>query len=662
MVPVANDPQASAETRSRPGTEGDEPSPDSPIFRFDGTQSEGADALAARDSLAIVHVVRQFRPGVGGLENYVEQLARRQIESGHSVKVVTLNRIFGEPAILPASELFGGIPVVRVPFIGSSRYPIAPGVLSQIRDCDLVHVHAVDFFCDFLAATAWLHRKPMVLTTHGGFFHTSFMRRLKRLYFQTVTRASLAQYRAVIASSEQDFRTFAAIARARMALIPDPVDVKKFAGRADPAANTLIYFGRLAPNKELSRLFGWFAGLSTRGDWRLIVAGRPMGVGFADLIAEAHSLGVSERIEVHETPTDEQLADSITRSSAYCCASSYEGFGLAAVEAAAAGLFPVLSDIPAFRDSVDKLGFGMLVDFGDPSSWSESYDRFDRSMALFRATFSTAKIATKVARFGWSGAVDLFDSVYRRVLGRSVRRIGPVRIDVLDRDSATSAILDSADRGEPRLVTFCNAHTVNLAGRCPKLRSALEAATVLNDGIGLDIASRALFGTSFPQNLNGTDFVPHVLASAGKPLRVYLVGGAPEVAEGAARELMRRSPGIRIVGTTHGYFDDAQSAAIVADIRRTGANLVLVAMGQPRQEIWAAQHFREIGGPTICVGALLDFLAGRVPRAPVWIRERRIEWAFRLLKEPRRLAGRYVIGNATFLARTMGQKLFASRL
>lgn len=670
MTPVAKDPHASTETRARIVGEAAVPPRDGSIFRFGaGQHIQDAEPplgrAASAGALTIVHVSRQFTPGIGGLENYVEQLARRQLASGHRVRVVTLDRIFSDPsaARLGAHDMHEGIEVVRMPFIGSVRYPIAPAVLKHIRDADLVHVHAVDFFCDFLAATAWLHRKPLVLTTHGGFFHTPFLQRLKQIYFAVVTRASLGQYRAVIASSEADFRTFAPISEPRLTLIADPVDTEKFAGRADSTSDALIYFGRLAPNKELSRLIAWFAGIPARGgSRRLIIAGKPMGISVSELVAQARSAGIAKRIEVHEAPTDQELGALIARSAVYCCASSYEGFGLAAIEAASAGLFPVLSDIPAFRDSLGKLGFGMLVDFEEQRTWGDSYERFERSLATHRANFSKAEIESKVAAFGWDGAAGQFEQVYARVLGRSVRRIGSVRIDVLDRDSATAAILDCAARREPRLVTFCNAHTVNVASRDLRLREALESATVLNDGVGLDIASRALFGASFPQNLNGTDFVPHVLASADKPLRVYLVGGAPDVADAAARELVRRYPGVQIAGTTHGYFDESQSAGIIDSIGRSDAQLVLVAMGQPRQEIWAAQHFREIAGPTICVGALLDFVAGRVPRAPAWIRERRVEWAFRLLKEPRRLGGRYVIGNATFLARTMGQKWFASRL
>ena len=101
----------------------------------------------------IVHVVRQFHPGVGGLENVVYELASAQVSAGHRVRVVTLNRLFNAAnrQRLPATETFEGIEIVRIPYFGSSRYPIAPSVLRHIRSADLVHVHAIDFFFDYLA-------------------------------------------------------------------------------------------------------------------------------------------------------------------------------------------------------------------------------------------------------------------------------------------------------------------------------------------------------------------------------------------------------------------------------------------------------------------------------------------------------------------------------
>ncbi|MFL6736045.1 MAG: glycosyltransferase family 4 protein, partial [Sphingomonas sp.] len=357
----------------------------------------------ARHLLTIAHVVRQFHPGVGGMENFVAELARRQAASGHRIIVVTLDRIFSDPtgARLPRSERIGEVDIIRAPFRGSQRYPIAPGALRALREADLVHVHGVDFFCDFLAATAWLHCKPLVLSTHGGFFHTPFMRRLKQLYFRTLTRASLSQFGAVIACSEGDRRTFEPIAGEKVALISNPVDTMKFSGLGDPYAQTLIYFGRLAPNKELHRLIDWFEGLASTSDWRLIIAGKPMGVTPRELASDAEARGISGRVEIHESPTDDDLRKLIARSAAYCSSSSYEGFGLAAIEAASAGLFPVLSDIPAHQDNVKRLGFGMLVDFERPGTWKESYDHFDRVLTDFHRDFPPEKIDAAAAKFGW---------------------------------------------------------------------------------------------------------------------------------------------------------------------------------------------------------------------------------------------------------------------
>ena len=237
-----------------------------------------------------------------------------------------------------------------------------------------------------------------------------------------------------------------------------------------------------------------------------------------------------------------------------------------------------------------------------------------------------------------------------------------MNVDTLDRNRAAATILEKAAALAPMMVTFCNAHTVNLASGDAEFREALKCATVLNDGVGLDIASKALFGTSFADNLNGTDFVPHLLGSADKPLRVYFIGGAEGVAEAASLAAASRYPQIEVAGIAHGYFGDEESEKIIEEVRGSGANLVLVAMGQPRQEIWASRNFERIAGPVICVGALFDFLAGRVPRAPAWMRKCRIEWAFRLVNEPRRLARRYLAGNPIFLARVVRQKWFGSRI
>ena len=166
--------------------------------------------VTGKRRMNIVHVVRQFHPAVGGFESVVQELASAQVAAGHRVRIITLNRLFNamEADVLPARDVIGGAEVIRIPFFGSSRYPIALSAVKFIHGADIVHVHAIDFFFDYLAWTKPLHRKKLVVSTHGGFFHTPYAARFKRLYFLTVTRMSLAWYNAVVAVSVNDYELF----------------------------------------------------------------------------------------------------------------------------------------------------------------------------------------------------------------------------------------------------------------------------------------------------------------------------------------------------------------------------------------------------------------------------------------------------------------------
>lgn len=379
--------------------------------------------------LTILHAVRQYLPGIGGIENFVALLAAEQRRAGHEVRIVTLDRIFdGDGRRLPASEIIDGIDVRRVAFTGSRRYPFAPGALRHIGKVDVIHVHGVEFFAEaFAVASLWSslrNRAALVLSTHGGIFHTDTMARAKRLWFATVTRATLTRYDRVIASSLPDAAAFSAIAGDKVIGIENGVDITKFAGLARPATRTMIYFGRLAPNKRVHRLLGWFARLIAQApDWRLIVAGKPMGVTLAELRSAAGSFGIKQAVEFHASPSDADLRALIARSSVYACASEYEGFGLAAVEAASAGLFPLLSDIPAFRRTLDRLGEGLAIDFDT----DVGHDTFLHALAAFEAdTGRAARLADRLATFGWGGVATQIEDVYRAALTGRGRGAPPV--------------------------------------------------------------------------------------------------------------------------------------------------------------------------------------------------------------------------------------------
>ncbi|BAV50592.1 UDP-N-acetyl-D-mannosaminuronic acid transferase [Mesorhizobium sp. 113-1-2] len=206
-------------------------------------------------------------------------------------------------------------------------------------------------------------------------------------------------------------------------------------------------------------------------------------------------------------------------------------------------------------------------------------------------------------------------------------------------------------------VSFLNAHNANIAYSDPAFAEALDDFLILPDGIGVDLAAQLLYGAPFPDNLNGTDFVPAFLQASTRPLTVGLLGATRVNAEAASVKLAALAVQHNFVVIHDGYFSAEQEPEIIGRIAALRPDMLLVAMGVPRQELWIARHIdeRHCTMP-VAVGALLDFLSGSVPRAPLWMRRLRLEWLFRLAVEPGRLWRRYVVGNPVFLWRVFKQR------
>jgi alpha-1,3-mannosyltransferase len=243
------------------------------------------------------------------------------------------------------------------------------------------------------------------------------------------------------------------------------------------------------------------------------------------------------------------------------------------------------------------------------------------------------------------------------------RRILDVSVTVSTRSEVVEELDKRFEEKRNTLIAFANANCLNIAYRDPRVRAALEKAVVLNDGIGIDLASKLLFGTQFPDNLNGTDFTPYYLQHSRHRLHVYLLGGKPSVVERAAKLIAETCPWHEVVGCHDGYFPHSEDALVAHDISARGADIVLVAMGNPDQELWLCSNFDATGCRLgFAVGALFDFIAGEAQRAPVWVRAARLEWLYRLAHEPRRLWRRYVLGNPIFMLRIFGQWLTGARV
>jgi len=229
------------------------------------------------------------------------------------------------------------------------------------------------------------------------------------------------------------------------------------------------------------------------------------------------------------------------------------------------------------------------------------------------------------------------------------------RVDVFDDPvQVLPRLIGRTDPDRPLVLSFLNAHAVNLALADPGFHRALmESDLLIRDGIGLKLGMRLLRHRA-GVNCNGTDLIPRLLEQLpGR--RVNLCGTSLAVAGRAAAALRQR--GITVGAVLDGF----QPPETYVDlVRSRPGEVFLLGMGMPRQELLACRIRRSLGRTPVLIingGAILDFLGGRFPRAPLPLRRLGLEWAFRLAMEPRRLWRRYLLGNAVFLGRVVAGSL-----
>ncbi|MDQ3644408.1 MAG: WecB/TagA/CpsF family glycosyltransferase [Actinomycetota bacterium] len=242
---------------------------------------------------------------------------------------------------------------------------------------------------------------------------------------------------------------------------------------------------------------------------------------------------------------------------------------------------------------------------------------------------------------------------------------GPTEMFGIDVETTPPAellrrILDYAEGAERRRVSYVNAHVLNQAQSNPELHSALQASDIVYcDGYGVRLAAR-LIGLRVPHRMTGADWVWGIAALCQESRRsLYLLGSDPGAAAGAAHALKRWYPQLDVRGTHHGYFGlgSPHSDRVLEHIAERKPDILLVGMGTPQQELWVDRNRHRIDAPVVwTVGALFDYMSGRVPRAPYWISDNGFEWIYRLAVEPRRMWRRYLLGNPAFLRRVLSER------
>ena len=237
-------------------------------------------------------------------------------------------------------------------------------------------------------------------------------------------------------------------------------------------------------------------------------------------------------------------------------------------------------------------------------------------------------------------------------------RIGPFRVKSFGAQALASQIYRQLALGRRTELFFANTNFVVTCQGFAQRFNDDPAITVVNDGIGMDLAARLMHGKRFRENLNGTDFIPRLLGGSPLPLRVFLFGARPDVVREASRSVERRF-GHTVVGALSGY--GVEDELVCERIRSAKPDVVLVALGNPLQEQWILDHAQQLPPALyVGVGALFDFLAERAVRAPVWVRKLHLEWFFRLTQEPKRLWKRYTVDAFKFFRICRSAKLEAS--
>ncbi len=225
--------------------------------------------------------------------------------------------------------------------------------------------------------------------------------------------------------------------------------------------------------------------------------------------------------------------------------------------------------------------------------------------------------------------------------------------------SAIEMITERLDGDHNDQVCFVNADCANIAYKNEQYRNVIQAADIVfADGFGMKIGGKMLH-REIRDNVNGTDMFPLLCeALNGTDKGLFLLGARPGVTDAVKEWVLQKYPDVIISGHHHGYYKQEDELQIIKMIKDSGASLLLVAFGAPRQDIWISQQIAETGVDiAIGVGGLFDFFSGQMPRAPLWMRRIGMEWVYRLIQEPGRMWKRYLIGNGLFLFRVFKEKL-----
>ncbi len=368
--------------------------------------------------MKVLQVTNHFSPCIGGIETFVKDLCINLRENGVETEVLCLDTCHASKQKLSESEIIEGIKVRRISSIGFKYYRLSFFPLSFLEKFDVIHVHNMGFFSDYLLSTGFLHKKQVVLSTHGGIWHTKNISFLKKIYFDFVQGILLKKPGLVIADSQNDFEIFSKKAK-KIKLIENGVDFSRFS-KIKPAGfnENFMFLGRLSKNKNLSALIEAFAIVcKERPKARLFIVGKNFDEDTEKLKELVMKKGVESNVFFSGELSEKELLKIAGQCSFCIYSSSFEGFGISVLELMSAGLIPVLNDIPTFNRFVTDSQNGFITEFGDKNAAAK---KILGALSLPHEKKMQLSLAAResVQEFSWGKKILDYVKVYEKLSGK----------------------------------------------------------------------------------------------------------------------------------------------------------------------------------------------------------------------------------------------------